>query len=362
MKDSAKISLKAYLALLTLGLMPPLLKLIPSNEAAIAGTAGWLAPLVLFAPMTAGIWLIGRMGRSLPISAGLGEALCLWLGQGLGRLLCGIYGGWFLFTAAIALRFTAERFVSTIYPETGLGLFFLVILALEWYLGRRKLAVTARSAQIFFYLVLATLVVVLALGMGSVKSYHIAPVWWEDAPNVAKASLPLLGAVSVGAGWLFLFGEVAERKEGVRRAALWAAGMAAVMLLLGFVVMGAFGEAMVMRLQIPFFSLAKEVQIGNAVQRVEPLVVTMWVFADVISVALLLRSSERAFQLAFGTEGSLNSVLLLPVLPGAYLCAGSFFTLDRLYEKVYTPGAVVLFLLVPVLAFVIGKCRKIPRK
>lgn len=358
MKETSKISLNEYLMLLSLGLMPPLLKLIPSQEAMLAGTAGWLAPLMALGPVLAGIALIAAVGKRLPENAGLGEAFCLWLGKGVGRVLCVVYGVWLLMLASIALRFCAERFTSTIYPETGMGLFFLVILGLEWYLGRRKLAVTARAAQIFFYMMLTTLGVVLLLGISSVKSYNIAPVWVEDVPKLVQASVPLNGAMSVAVGWLFLFGEVTERQKGGKRALIWGVWMILAMTALGFVVMGVFGKAMVVRLQIPFFSLSKEVRIGSAVQRVEPLVVTMWVFADVISTALLLRSAERAFGCAFGLSGRLNGALLAVVLPGAYLCAGSFFALDRLYQGVFVPVTLILFVGMPIFAMAIGSVRR----
>lgn len=358
MNDSSKISLKAFLMLLSLGLMTPLLKLIPAAEASVAGTAGWLSPVTALPAVLLGIWLVSAAGKGLPEGYGLGEALCLWLGKGLGRILCGICGGWMLLVSAIALRFCAERFTSTIYPETGMGLFFLVVLVLEWYLGRRKLAVTARAGQLFFYGMLMTLAVVLLLGLSGVRLYNIAPVWIEDIPQVAAASVPLIAVMGAAVGWLFLFGEVTERKNGTKRSLLWGIGMIFSMLLLGFVMMGFFGAALAPRLQIPFFSLSKEVQIGSAVQRAEPLVITTWVFADVISLALLLRSSEKAFQCAFGVRGSLNGALLAVVLPGAYLCAGSFFALDRLYQGVFVPVTLILFVGMPIFAMAIGSVRR----
>lgn len=358
MNDSSKISLKEYLMLLSLGLMTPLLKLIPSAEARTAGTAGWLAPVMALPVVVLGIRLVAAAGERLPDGVGLGEALCFWLGKGLGRIVCFLCGVWLLMISAVALRFCAERFISTIYPETEMGLFFLVVLALEWYLGRRKLAVTARVGQIFFYGMLMTLAVVLALGTSSVRLYNIAPVWVEDVPQLAEASVPLVAVMGAAVGWLFLFGEVTEREKGAKRSIFWGIGMICAMLLLGFVMMGVFGEVLVQRLQIPFFSLSKEVQIGSAVQRVEPLVVTMWVFADVISLALLLRSGEKAFQCAFGVRDSLNGALLAVVFPGAYLCAGSFFALDRLYQGVFVPVTLVVFVAVPIFAMAIGRVRR----
>lgn len=357
MNDTEHISLREFLMLISLGLMPPLLKLVPSAAAVTAGRAGWLTPLAAMAPILAGICLVAWLGKGLPEEAGLGEGLCIWLGRPLGRMLCGVYGVAFLLLAAIALRFCAERFTSTIYPETKMGLFFGVILALEWYLGRRKLAVTARAGQIFFYVMVVTLGIVLLLGLGSVKLWNVTPLWVDDLPALVRTTPPIVGGVSIGVGWMFLFGRVRERENGLWRGLRWGLLLLAVLTALGFVVMGVFGQELVVRLQIPFFSLSKEIQIGSAVQRVEPLVVTMWVFADVISIALLLRSGERAFCCALGRERKLNVVMLAAVVPVAYLCADSFFVLDTLYQRVFVPVELILFVAVPVVAGVVGKMR-----
>lgn len=356
--NSTKISLQQYLFLLSVGVMPPLLKLVPSAEAETAGRAGWLTPLAALPFALLGVWLVTAAGKHLPEAYGMGDALCLWLGQPVGRFLCFAYGIIMLLFAATELRFCAERFTSTIYPETGITLFFVVILALDWYLCRRKLAVTARAGQLFFYVMLLTMAVVLLLGMGSIRLYHVFPIWTQDIFPIFQATPTVLGAMSAGIGWLFLFDEVTERHSGRRRGMLWAVYTCLLMTLLGFVVLGVFGEGLTVRLQIPFFSLAKEIQVGSVVQRVEPLVVTMWVFADIISTTLLLRGAEKAFCCAAHHQIRLGNWLILLVFPLSYLIADSFFALDRLYMTLFLPLEWVMFIVLPLFAAGIGVFRR----
>lgn len=351
--------MRQYLVMLFVALLSPLVKMIPGQQAETAGLGSWLAVLEALIPALAVIWLISFLERGLPEDAGLGEMLCLCLGKWAGRILCGAYGLFLLFVSCVALRFCAERFTSTIYPDTGLGLFFLTILALEWWLGRQKLAVTARVGQIFFFAIVLTLGIVLVMGISSIHIYNVWPVWVQDLPRISRASVTVLGTMGIGIGTMFLFGEVTDRRDGRNLAMRWIAGLCLVLTALGFVVMGVFGPKMASRVQVPFFSLAKEVMIEGAVERVEPLVVTMWVFADVVLLAILLRAVERAFSCAVGArKRQASGAVLLLVLPAAYLVAGSSFALETVYEKYMIAWELLLFYGIPLVALLVGKCRR----
>ncbi|MCD7928526.1 MAG: spore germination protein [Oscillospiraceae bacterium] len=352
------ISLRQYLVLLFVALLSPLVKLIPGGLAAQAGTGAWLSALALLPIVLAVVWLAAYLGRSLPENEGLGELLCRALGQRAGRILCGVCGLWLLLLGCLTLRLSVERLTSTIYPNTGMGLFFLAILAVEWWLGKQKLPVLARVGQIFFFAVVLTLVLVLVMGVGSIHLYNVWPVWTQNLPGIAKATVPALGVLGTGVGTLFCFGQVTDRRGGRRLALEWTAALCLTLTVLSFVVLGVFGPAVVQRLQIPFFSLAKEVSVEGAVERLEPLVVTMWVFTDLVLLGLLLRSARRALTLAAGSEEEQSMTpLLLLVLPGAYLVAGSFFALERSYEMWLLWGDLALFYGMPLAAALIGKCR-----
>lgn len=355
-----KISLRQFLVLLVLALMPQLVRLVPGKQAEIAGAGGWLSSLAAVIPVLVIVWLISRVGNGISEDTGLGELLCLCFGKSAGRVLCGVYGVWLLLLGCISLRFCAERFLSTIYPDTGLGLFFLVLLALEWWLCRRKLEVMARAGQIFFFAVILTLTVVIALGIGNIHIYNMWPVWVQDLPGIIKAAVPELGTMGIGVTGLFFFNQVTDRRGGGRLAAQWLVGMCLLLTVLGAVIMGAFGPKVVSSLQLPFFSLAKEIAIEGIIERVEPLVVTTWVFADVILLGVLLRGAQRAFSCVLGeqTETGIGPLLLL-LFPGAYLIGGSAFTLEKACDIFLLAGELVLFFLIPLGAIAVGKCRRV---
>ncbi|MCD8334166.1 MAG: spore gernimation protein, partial [Clostridiales bacterium] len=60
------ISLRQYLVLLFVGLLSPLVKIVPGAMAARAGTGAWLSALLLLLPAMAAVWLAAWLGRGLP--------------------------------------------------------------------------------------------------------------------------------------------------------------------------------------------------------------------------------------------------------------------------------------------------------
>lgn len=354
--EKAELSVKQYLMLLSVGLMPALVKLVPGHQAVYAGRSAWLGPLASLGPVLLILWLIAVTGARLPEGSGLGDFYCLCLGERLGRLACGISGLWLTVVGCVALRFCGERFVSTIYPDTGLELFFLVLLGLAWWLSRKRLAVTARVGQMFFYGVVAIMALILLLVLGAVRWYRLWPVWTEDVPAVLRAGMDVVNSMSVGMGGLFLFSRIGCRRGGGALALKWAAGWCAVHTLLAVTVMGTFGAKLAGRMQIPFFSLAKEIE----PERLESVVAAAWVFADVILLCVVLSSARIAFERALGRElPGLGGALVLVLLPGAYLVAGSSFALEAAYESWEAMGKNVVFLGLPLAALLVGRLRRV---
>lgn len=354
-----QISLRQYLILLVILLLPAVIKTTPGRQAEIAGRAAWLGVLAASAGAAAIVWAVCGAGKLLSAGAGMQELLSLAFGERGSRALCGLYGLWLVLLACLALRFCGDRFLSTIYLDTEPGLFFAAILWLVWWLGERPLIVTARTGQIYLYGILLTLAVVLALGSTDVKLYNVWPVWAEDFPAAVLAGGSALEILSMGMGTLFLLGRVTERRDGRRCALRWLMGLMAGMTLLAVVGLGIFGAETASRLEQPFFSIAKEESIRGVAERVEPLVVSTWVTADVIGIAVLLRSAREAVRRAAALpEGNWNGAAVLLLFPGAYLLSESDFALEGLYDRWIAAGNVVLFFVVPLLACLLGKLKK----
>lgn len=352
-----KISLRQFLVIIFVSLLSPMVHMTSVITDQIAGRGGWLAYMVVLVLVGILVLLLGWAFRRIP-EGGLGALLRLGFGDRLGRVLCGVGAAVLLVRLGIALRFYAERFVSTLYPDTELGMFFAVLLALVVWISGKSFGTLARTGQIFFLAIILVTAVVVAFNLPLIKPYYIWPVWTGDLPKIGWAGFVCMEMLSISFGALFCLSLVGERDNGTALCLKWLAGICVLATVLNVVTTGVFSSKLTPSLQIPFFVLAKEVRIEGALERMESFVAALWVLTDVVFIALL----TRTFQIAAGEciqskRKELSDAAVLVVLPLGYLIAGSAFRLEVFYQSWFMWGEAVCFYLLPVCAVGLGRWR-----
>ena len=106
----------------------------------------------------------------------MGDLYLLALGQRWGKLCCVLSTFWIVTMLIEDLRFYAERYVTEVYPETGLSLFYVALLLLMLWISRGSLGALARTGKILFWVVMTTLAVVLVMAAPKMKLYNVWPV------------------------------------------------------------------------------------------------------------------------------------------------------------------------------------------
>ena len=69
-------------------------------------------------------------------------------------------------------------------------------------------------------------------------------------------------------------------------------------------VLGNFGAELTARLTRPFFSLVRNLEFFGSLERIEALVVTLWVFPDFLLVSALLYTAQHILRLCFDLDPS----------------------------------------------------------
>lgn len=288
MTDKEKTTGKQLLAVLFAGLLSPMLRVVPEQTAALAGAGGWIGPVLGMPIFILAVLVLGKTLRRLPGGGGLPQLYRFSFGRFLGRGLSLLTGLWLLVTAASALRYYGESFLSSIYPDTDIWLFLIGLMAVAWWACRQGLGAICRMGHIFFYALLALAGAVVILGLREVQVYHIWPVWLEGWGGLGKSAFPVVSLMGASLLILFCRGEISREKGGLKRAAGWFMALAVVLSLLGLVIIGMFGWRTAVRLQMPFFSTAKEVNVLGVFERVEAVIAATWVFSDLALQTLLL--------------------------------------------------------------------------
>lgn len=354
------ITMRQLMALLFTGLLSPAVRVLPGATAALGGQAGWLSTLLAL-PLALGLcWVLSALFRRLPPGTGLGEACLLVLGKWPGRILLTIYLLWGLFLLAANTRLCGLRFLSTGYRNGPLALFLVALLGVVLWLTMKRLPAFARAGEIYALALAAALGVILVFALPQVEAANFLPLWVEDLPAAGRSVLPALGLLGYGIYGAFLFRAVKPRPNN-RRRCLWRTGVfCLVMTALQAVCLGSFGPDLVGRMETPFFMLARGIEVEGAFERVESVVIALWVLTDLVFLGLLLYACCAAARAIFGLKSEGRAAVPLAVLGliGAlFLFPNTFFLRDLMSGTAVT-GNIILAFGVPVVLLGVAALRR----
>lgn len=301
-------------------MLSPALRLFPAAAAAWAGKGIWLSALLAFPPAALYLWLFRRLAEGRREGEGLGELVVRAAPGRAGRMALLTLALWLCVYAGFVLRSGADRFLVTVYPNTPPAFFILTMLLAALFASLLPLRATARTAGLFLVPIVPILVLVLFAALPAVRRENLLPLSPADLPGilgaVAAALDVLLWAVCAAA---ILLPGVRCGGAPYRRLLPALAAACGVLALLGADTVGCFGAALTQELSWPFFSLVRNLVFFRSIERIEALVVALWVFPDFLIAALFLRAARRALALSLGRRWA----LFADGRGASFLCAGA---------------------------------------
>ncbi|MBR0207262.1 MAG: GerAB/ArcD/ProY family transporter [Oscillospiraceae bacterium] len=318
-KDS-RISENQLAATAFVLMLSPALRLFPGAAAESAGRSAPLAALLAFFPAALYLYLACR-------AAALrreGEGLCALIARAVpgrvGRMLLGLLWVWLVVYAGFVLRSGADRFIVAVYPNAPSAFFVLTLGAAALAAAFAPYRDAARTAKLVLPAVGGVLALVLLSSLGKVRAENLLPLRPESAKGLAVGAVPGFDVLA----WTiwapaFALGEAKKGAPSFPRLLGALALFCAVLALMSLAVVGSFGAPLAASLSWPFFSLVRNLVFLRSVERVEALVVALWVFPDFLIVSLFLRAARDALSLSLGSRAAAlrEGRLVLP------LCAAS---------------------------------------
>jgi hypothetical protein len=313
-----QISRTQLMSLLWAGLMAPAAEWLPGLLLPQAGKGAWLSVLAA-APLVLGAgWLLERVSAKQGLAAAMQESF----GRGLGNFVLILYGLWGVLLLALRLRLCALRLAAGGIRDGSLWFFLLITAGLTLWIGRGKLPAIARAGQLFLAALLVTAAAVLGLSLSQVRLNRLV-VPFGELPGILSGAVPTVGVLGWGMFAAFLLKDTAD--QGERKGwhwCFWGLGGCALLSLAQAVILGNLGAVLAGRLDGPFFALAKSVGIEGAFQRVESVVTSIWLFADLTLAGVLVfgvRSCGKAVwnraKEPLIAGGAVLSAFLLALLP-----------------------------------------------
>ena len=303
MKTNYSFNLNQLLALGTVMMLAPSLRLIPSQAVALAGRGAWLSAIAAIPVLLLYLLFICRFMGLRQEGEGLAELTLRCAGDKVGKIILAVLSLWLLLYGGFSLRAGANRFITTIYPYSKPAVFAIImgLMSLLAALGSARTIV--RVAKLVLPLVLSVLLLILAFALFSIDSSNLLPITIYDAVPVFKGSIPVIDVLAVIILSMCFFSGFTPNAPGQFRAlVIWLLLMCLLITLLCLAVIGSFGAELTARLTRPFFSLVRNLVFFHTVERVEALVVALWMFPNLLLVALMLYSAQHCLRLILGVK------------------------------------------------------------
>jgi len=358
--NSDRISVRQLRALFLASVLSPGIRLIPNSTVHFAGSASWLSPLAALIPVLLYCLFPAAVLAGRKEGESLRETVFSAVGRPAGMMLFLLLGAWLSFYTGFLLRVDAERLHATIFKEGRVLIFAAAGLVLIVTAARGKVRALARLAEVCVPLLIGVFVFSCVLAIADVKTEYLLPVTKQDLPGVLAGAVPVLNVFAVLSYFLLFMGET-EKGTGIRqlflRSGFWSVvGACAVTV----TVVGVLSAPLANHLNNPFFVMARNLSVLGTNERVEAVVIALWVVTDLIYAAAVLRASANAVHAAV-QKGKVTGYVWITAagaLAGAVFCAKDAFVLSRVSE--YIVPAINLFftcILFPVL-FLVGAIRK----
>lgn len=360
--DRGKISMRQLLALLFAALLCPAVWELPARTGAGGGRGGWLSAVIALPVLLGLCWVVFRLFEGSKEGDGLAEIFMQVLGPGAGRAATGACLLWGMALLCTNLRLFGLRFLSTSYRNAPMPLFITALLALALWLAWKRPCVLARAGQVFYLALAVGLGVVLVLGGVQVEAKNVLPVWSGDIPGALRGAAAAGGVLGYAVFGGFLGGEVARREGDRRQAMRWAAALCLALTALQWVCLGNFGTGLAGRMEAPFFMMVKGIGIKGTFERVESVIIALWVFSDLALAALLLSACCRMAEVLFPLRSEKQrrgAALILGIvgLAGALWLFPDAFTLRKWVERRVLPGNLIFGFAVPGVALLVRELR-----
>lgn len=315
-----RITEKQFAAAVFTAVLAPMLRMLPRAAVLPAGSLAWLSAIAAAVPLLLLALLMSSLRRHLGPREGAAALFPRVFGTVIGRCFLVLYAAWFLFYAGFVLRAGAERLTAAAYRHSGPEPFLLATLAAALLASLGTLRGMARTAVVFRRILLAVLGAVLLLSLRNVEPEYLRPLRPAPWAGFLRGALPAATVGGSAALFSFLRGYTAPPSGGAGRSllpplALFIAAAAS----LCAVTAGVFGPALTSRLSYPFFTMVRDLSLFGSRQRFEAAVIALWVFADLLLCAMLLRCAHEALRTALRLPDPEDTASLRSLRGGRWL-------------------------------------------
>ncbi|QVK20118.1 GerAB/ArcD/ProY family transporter [Mycoplasmatota bacterium] len=357
LEKKRKISVRQLMIISILTIYAPSARYLPTQVAGDAKQAGWLSPLIAFLIYMIVLYASSRLFNKCKHKS-YAEILNIITSKYIGKLLLGFYIVWVTYYIIWYVRFYGETLVTMVYANVNINIFIIIILILVSIIIKSGIVVIGRMSEVIFLIVTLATACILSLLIPNIKIDSLTPISTLDTLPILKGSLRTI--INITLPFLYFFNQDWSRtndflKEGFK------AGVYILILqtLIVIASIGNLGHVLTARSSLSFWITVKQIDLLGFMSGFESLLLSVWLLADFILIAILIYSALNMFKSFFNLKDFEPFVNIYLVI--IYLL--SLIIVKSIWELSELSDAITLYISFfyatsPVLIFVVGKIRK----
>jgi spore germination protein KB len=358
--EKGLISTRQAAFMITNTIMATIVLFIPALLARGAGHDAWVTVVFVFFPTLPFGYAVMFLGLRFP-NQNLVQYSIELLGPWIGRVVALVFVAFLLYLSAVVVREFGEFLTTAVMTSTPLVVFDTLLVLLAAYGVYLGVEVIARVTELIFPISLAVGLAIFLMALPEMDFYQLQPVMAHPFPSIFKTSVVLLAFMVEGMVFLMFIPNMNKKKQ----AALWLPPVVSLLLFVSlFIVVGGaialMGGRETARLVFPAYELAKTVHLGGFIERIESLVVGVWV----TTVGLKLMVVFYGAVAALAETCSLKDYRPLVLPAGVLLVALSILifpdavAIRRFLDHTWPPMSLTVTLGIVILLWVVALVRK----
>jgi spore germination protein KB len=329
----------------------------PSGLAHDAGQDGWMAGLLGALLNVLFVWLYTALGGRYPDRT-LTQMCEAVLGKWPGKAIALAFVAFFYLLASLMVGDLGFFLTSQIIPETPIEVVMIMFIIVVLIAVRSGLVVYSRAAEFFFPWMMILFILLIVPLIPKFQSHHLIPMLEYGPKPILKGGFSFSGLQEMVVMLMFYTYVRNEKKRG-RAFLLGTAiggGALVVITLWSIAVLGANISANQL---FPAYTLAKHMNIGHFMERVEGVMIFIWILSIFIKIALTFHAAVLGLAqiTGIGDEKPLFWPLGFGILPFALLCYPNAIYVRDFIAKIWTPFALIFIFFLPVLLYVVSLIR-----
>lgn len=360
MLDKGRISSVQLMLLLFMAEMATVFLFVPGIVAREAGRDGWLSiliPVTLYGLLVALVCV--ALGRRYPRQV-FTEYLPKILGMIPGKLLAAAYTLVFIHLTTVIVAEGVGFIHVAFLPETPFSVFTVVLASVAAYGVYLGIEVIARQNGLVFSVFVISVLFILALVANETRLINFRP-FLEDG------LIPILKGSMVPAAWrgevflILMLLPYLNRKEEALQTSLGTIIMSGVFAAAVFAgTIGVFGDLVASCLAYPVHSLISYISLADFLERIELLLVIIWIAGTIIKLAIFTHTCCIAAATTLGLNNYRHTIIPISIIIViiATTVYHSHYRIVEFLTKFWPFYAYTIELIIPGLVLLIALLRK----